>query len=279
MKHRGVLIIVGFVFAIAWLLVIVGPGLTVGHNFNENNNWSRYEKNKKVIIGLDDTFVPMGFRNKQGQIVGYDIDLAKAVFKQYGITPVFQPIDWSMKETELRNGTIDMIWNGYSMTPARKKIVAFSAPYLANGQVLVTLKKNHINSFTDMRGKVLGVQSSSSGQSALDEHPKVLKNLIANKQPVIYDTFMNAINDLKAGRIQGVLIDRVYAGYYVANEPNPNMYHVVAGDFPGDQFAVGMRKSDTTLQTKVNQAFAKMQQDGQLAQITRKWFGTNPTTK
>lgn len=278
MKHRGILIIAAFVVAIAWLLAIVGPGLTIGHNFNESNNWTRYTKNKKVIIGLDDTFVPMGFRDKQGHIVGYDIDLAKAVFKQYGITPVFQPIDWSMKETELRNGTIDMIWNGYSVTPARKKIVAFSKPYLQNAQVLVTLKKDNINSFAGMQGKVLGVQSSSSGQNALDEQPKVLKNYIANKQPVLYDTFMNAINDLKAGRIQGVLIDRVYAGYYVANEPNPNLYHVVSGGFGGDEFAVGMRKSDTTLRLKVNAAITKMRQDGQLNQITQKWFGNNPTT-
>jgi ABC-type amino acid transport substrate-binding protein len=71
----------------------------------------------KVIVGLDDSFVPMGFRERDGKLVGYDIDLAKAVFKQYGIKVDFQTIDWSMKETELKNGTIDLIWNGYSMTP------------------------------------------------------------------------------------------------------------------------------------------------------------------
>ena len=88
------------------------------------DTWSRIEKRGKVIVGLDDSFVPMGFRERDGKLVGYDIDLAKAVFKQYGIKVDFQTIDWSMKETELKNGTIDLIWNGYSMTPERAKQVA-----------------------------------------------------------------------------------------------------------------------------------------------------------
>lgn len=80
-----------------------------------------YQRREKIVIGLDDTFVPMGFRDKDGKLTGFDIDLAKAVFEQYGITVDFQPIDWSMKEFELNNGTIDLIWNGYSKTPAREK--------------------------------------------------------------------------------------------------------------------------------------------------------------
>ncbi len=70
---------------------------------------------------MDDTFVPMGFREKNGSLEGFDIDLARAVFKRYGIKADFQTIDWSMKETELRNQTIDLIWNGYTVTPQRKK--------------------------------------------------------------------------------------------------------------------------------------------------------------
>ena len=105
---------------------------------SQKNSWPRIQQDKKVVIGLDDSFVPMGFRAKSGKIVGYDIDLAKAVFKQYGVKCSFQTIDWSMKETELRNQTIDLIWNGYSVTPDRQKQVLFSNPYLKNHQVLVS---------------------------------------------------------------------------------------------------------------------------------------------
>ena len=130
----------------------------------------------------------MGFREKNGKLVGYDIDLAKAVFKQYGIKVDFQTIDWSMKETELKNGTIDLLWNGYSVTSQRAKKVAFSRVYLLNKQVLVTKKKDHINNFNDMARKSLGVQNGSTGAMALDEYPKLLKDKIKNHKAVLYDS-------------------------------------------------------------------------------------------
>ena len=132
------------------------------------DTWSQIEKKKTVIVGLDDSFVPMGFRTKSGKLVGFDIDLAKAVFKLYGIKVDFQPIDWSMKETELRNGTIDLIWNGYSKTPQRAKKTAFSNPYLKNRQVLVVKKKSRINSFKQMDGKSLGLQTGSTAATWYD---------------------------------------------------------------------------------------------------------------
>ncbi|CAH0418603.1 amino acid ABC transporter substrate-binding protein [Periweissella ghanensis] len=273
MRKRILPSVAGFAIAILWLFIIVGRGVSIGHDFNHDDNWRAYQQKKSITVGLDDTFVPMGFRNKEGQIVGYDVDLARAVFKQYGIKVNFQPIDWLMKETELRNGTIDLIWNGYSYTPERAKVVGFSKPYFANGQVLVSLRRNDILKSADMKGKVLGVQSSSTGATDLDAQPQVLKQYISNHQAIQYDTFMNSMNDLNAGRIQGVLIDRVYADYYVSHLPNPGKYRIVESGFPVDQFAVGIRKSDQTLQRKVNAAIAKMRTDGQLAKLNQKWFG------
>lgn len=111
-----------------WLLILlVVPVLllsgceSVTKRADTQDTWNRIERRKRVIIGLDDSFVPMGFRQKNGKLVGYDVDLARAVFKQYGIKVDFQPIDWSMKETELKNGTIDLLWNGYSVNPSRAK--------------------------------------------------------------------------------------------------------------------------------------------------------------
>ncbi len=92
---------------------------------NTQDTWNKIEQKKRVVIGLDDSFVPMGFEKKDGQLTGYDVDLARAVFKQYGIKVNFQTIDWSMNVTELRNGTIDLLWNGYSITPERKKKSGF----------------------------------------------------------------------------------------------------------------------------------------------------------
>lgn len=248
---------------------------SVAQEANTTDTWSSIKKRGRVIIGLDDTFVPMGFRQKDGNLVGYDIDLAKAVFKQYGIKADFQPIDWNMKETELRNRTIDLIWNGYTITPARKKQLMFSRPYMANRQVLVTKTNQNITSFKGMEGKTLGAQTSSSGASLLDEHPAMLKNYIKNKTPVLYDSFNNALMDLDANRIQGLLIDSVYAGYYISKEKNPDSYRITSGGFTGEDFAAGMRKGDKTLKKKIDQGLQNLANTGELQQINKKWFGNS----
>lgn len=241
---------------------------------NHQDTWSRIERRHKVIIGVDDSFVPMGFRQKNGKLVGYDVDLARAVFKQYGIKADFQTIDWSMKETELKNGTIDLLWNGYSVTPQRQKKVAFSRVYLLNKQILVTKKSDHINNFQEMTGKTLGVQNGSTGMTMLDEYPRLLKDRIKDHKPVLYDTFPNAFIDLNANRIQGILMDEVYADYYIQHQPDRNAYTTYSSaKMPADKFAVGMRKGDRTLRQKVNQGLGRLQKNGELRKMNEKWFG------
>ena len=268
--------------AIWLLLLLVVPMFLLGGcesvttRANTQDTWSRIQRRGKVTIGLDDSFVPMGFRQKNGKLVGYDIDLAKAVFKQYGIKVDFQTIDWSMKETELKNGTIDLLWNGYSINPDRQKKIAFSRPYLKNRQVLVTKKSSHINNLNDMAGKSLGVQNGSTGQSVLDAKPKLIKDKIKNKSAVLYDTFPDAFIDLNANRIQGILMDQVYADYYVNHQKDKNSYRVYdTKELPAEYFGVGMRKGDKTLRKKINRGLGNLQKNGQLRKINEKWFGSN----
>lgn len=261
-----------FLGVFLWIFILVGSGVTIGHNFNEFDNWQMYKKQKEITIGLDDSFVPMGFRNKDGKLTGYDIDLAKAVFAKYNIKVKFQSIDWLMKETELRNGTIDLIWNGYSKTNARQKVVNFSKPYLKNGQVLVTLKDQNINTTSDLKQKVIGVQSSSTGANVFMSESKVLKKYVLNEEPVYYDTFMNALNDLNAKRIQAVLIDRVYAKYYIKNLQNSQNYKILDTKFSTDSFSVGIRKHDLILKDKINNALDELEKNGELEKLNEKWF-------
>ncbi|MHC5215699.1 amino acid ABC transporter substrate-binding protein [Enterococcus sp. LJL128] len=242
------------------------------------DQWQRIETEKRIIIGLDDSFVPMGFQNKSGEIIGFDVDLAKAVFDLYGIKIDFQPIDWSMKENELQNQTIDLIWNGYSKTAEREEKVLFSNDYMKNEQVVVSLKKNKINQFSDMKEKILGVQNGSSGYHSFEEQPEILKNFVKDQTPVLYDGFNEAFMDLKSGRIDGLLIDRVYANYYLSHEDNLSNYSIVTGAFEGETFAVGIRKTDPELADKINAAFETLQKNGQLEKISKKWFGEDVTS-
>ncbi|AEB73165.1 amino acid ABC transporter substrate-binding protein [Lentilactobacillus buchneri] len=239
------------------------------------DTWSTVSKQKRIVVGLDDSFVPMGFQTKSGKIVGYDVDLARAVFKQYGIKVDFQPIDWSMNVTELRNGTIDLIWNGFSINPQRAKKITFSEPYLINDQVLVSKKNQHINSFADMKGKVAGVQSGSAGAMDIDNQPKLLKDKIKGHEPILYDTFTDAFIDLNANRIQGLLIDSIYAGYYLEHQPNQSSFKSIPSEFPKEEYGVGMRKGDTVLKRKIDQGLNRLAKNGELHKINMKWFGTD----
>ncbi|GEL15818.1 amino acid ABC transporter substrate-binding protein [Pediococcus cellicola] len=266
-----------FVLLLAAICLVMLPSLSGCENAttraNKTDYWGTIKKRGTVIVGLDDSFVPMGFRQKDGKLAGYDIDLAKAVFRLYGIKVDFQSIDWSMNTTELRNRTIDLIWNGFTITPERKHVVAFSNTYLNNDQVLVSRKNQNITSLQKMTGKTLGVQSGSSGAQDVDRYPQILKNRIKDKAPVLYDGFNDAFIDLNANRIQGLLIDSVYAGYYIKHEKNPAAYREIAGPFAQEQFAVGMRKGDVTLRKKVNHGLSVLYKNGTLKKINEKWFG------
>ncbi len=94
------------------------------------------EAPKKIVVGLDDNFPPMGFKNEKNEIVGFDIDMAKEVAKRLNRPVEFKPIDWSSKEAELKSGRIDVIWNGLNITDERKKNMAFSKPYMECKQLI-----------------------------------------------------------------------------------------------------------------------------------------------
>ncbi|MGV3006424.1 amino acid ABC transporter substrate-binding protein [Streptococcus pluranimalium] len=254
-------------------LVLVACGSNKAKEKTSKDNWKTYQEKKTITIGFDNTFVPMGYKDKSGKNVGFDIDLANAVFKEYGIKVKWQAINWDLKETELDNGNIDMIWNGYSVTKEREEKVAFTNSYMKNEQVLVSKKSSNITDFKDMKDKVLGAQSGSSGYEAFSANPKVLKDFVKDGDATQYETFTQALIDLKNDRIDGLLIDRVYANYYLQEEGDIDQYNIVTGDFEGEAFAVGARKADKTLVNKVNAAFKKLYEEGKFQEISNKWFG------
>ena len=242
------------------------------------DNWDKYQQQKSITVGFDNTFVPMGFEEKNGNYAGFDIELAQYVSKKLGITVHFQPIDWDMKETELQNGTIDAIWNGYSATDERREKVAFTIPYMQNSQILVVKKTSGIHSVEDMKGKVLGAQNGSSGMLDFEEHPEVLKNRVKGGDADQYQSVNEAIIDLKNDRIDALLIDRVYADYYLTTEGIADEYDTIPSGFESESFAVGVRPADKKLLEALNQAFKELYQEGIFQQISQKWFGEDVAT-
>ena len=262
---------------LSFLLILTGCA-SGGKDKPQKDNWNDFENQKTIVIGFDNTFVPMGFQDKSGKNIGFDIDLANEVFKKYNIKVQWQAINWDLKETELKNGNIDLIWNGYSKTSEREKTVLFSDEYMINEQVIVTKKSKNIVNKDQLKDKVLGAQNGSSGYDSFNSNPEILKRIVKNNDATQYESFNEALIDLENDRIDALLIDRVYANYYLKQQNKLQDYNIINAGFEGDSFAVGARKADTTLVKKVNEAFKELYKEGKFQEISDKWFGEDVAT-
>lgn len=229
---------------------------------------------KELIIGLDDTFAPMGFREKEGgELVGFDVELARRACELMGYEVKFQPIDWAMKETELKTKKIDMIWNGYTITEKRKEDVAFSNPYLKNRQVIITLKDKGILTKADLTGKTVSLQSMSSALEAVEKDAEFVKNLKGEKV-IEFATNEDAFHDLEAGRSDAIVVDEVLARYYVKQNGEQN-YYFLEENFGEEEFGVGLRKEDKDLLESLDKAMDTMKKDGSYDKAYTTWFSGN----
>lgn len=222
-----------------------------------------------IIMGLDDTFAPMGFRDKQGNLAGFDVDLAEEVFKRAELELKLQPIDWTMKETELNTGNIDLIWNGYTITPGRKEEVDFTKPYLKNKQIIVTLADSGINKREDLEGKKVAIQSESSAIDAVMAYPDIVEKFDGG-EPILFDTNEDALKDLDAGRSEAVVGDEVYVRYYISLKGEEN-YHLAEEDFGDEEYGIGFRKTNGDLLKLVDDILDEMKADGSYGELCDKW--------
>jgi polar amino acid transport system substrate-binding protein len=271
--NYALLVLVISIFTLASLTGCSGAKASQTAANTEAAGFDKLQEQGYVTVGFDDTFVPMGFQNEKGEIVGFDIDLANEVFKRVGIEVRFQPIDWSMKETELNTGNIDLIWNGYTITEERKEKVAFTKPYLENKQIIITLADSNINSKSDLAGKVVAAQNGSSSLDAINNESEVAATF-RDGAPVLFDTNNEALMDLEAKRTEAVVADEILARYYIA-ERGQEKYKVLSEDFGKEEYGIGIRKDDTELLEKVEKAMDDMRKDGTFAKISEEWFGEN----
>ncbi len=230
------------------------------------NTWDEIEDRGYVIVGLDDTFAPMGFRNQANELVGFDVDLAKLVFETLDIEVRFQPIDWAAKVLELDAGNIDMIWNGLTITEPRRLEMLFSDAYISNRQIIMTKSDATINTIAELDGLKVGVQLGSASQDAVEA------NAIANdlQELVTYDTFNLALTDLNAGTIDAVVLDEIYGRYVISQ--TPNTYRVMDEDFGNEVYGIGFRLGNTTIRDIVNDTLFDLIEAGDALSISQTWF-------
>lgn len=221
----------------------------------------------KIVVGLDDNFPPMGFRDAKNELVGFDIDLAREAAKRLGVEVEFKPIDWNAKEAELSGKRVDVLWNGLTITEKRKEQIAFTAPYLENHQIVVVAANSPVKAKADLAGKVVGVQEGSSAVEAI-EKDAVGKSFKELKK---FGDNVAALMDLTTGRLDAVVLDEIVGRYYVAKKPGD--YLILDDNFGTEEYGVGVRKDDAELLGKLQKAMDEMKKDGAAARISTQWFG------
>ena len=225
---------------------------------------------KKIVIGLDDEYAPMGFKDEQNQIVGFDVDLAKEAAKRLGTEVEFKAIDWNSKEAELKSGRIDIIWNGLDITPERQQNMLFSDPYMDNRQIIFVKAGNDqgIKAETDLAGKNVGTQAGSTAESYITGQEN-LKNSF--KEFKTYGDYVSAFMDLENGRIDALVCDEIVGRYAMSKQDGKfDALNVNVG--PVSEFGIAFRKDDTELRDKVQKVFDEMVKDGSAAKISNQWF-------
>lgn len=226
---------------------------------------------ESYVIGLDETFAPMSFRDVEGDIVGFDVDIATEIGKLSGLRFEFQPIDWVMKETELNAGNIDLIWNGYTITEERKEKVAFSDAYLENSQIIVTLKDSDIQSKEELADQVVATQQASATLDAMESDETGIVEKFDGGEPILYPTFTDVFNDLESGRSDAIVVDEVL-GRYIMKQKGSEKFNVLTDNFGDEEYGVGIRKEDTALQEAINEGLAEIKENGTYDTIYQKWF-------
>ena len=259
--QKSVLIIIMFLSAFA---VFAGGVQETG---GEDTSLKYIMENGFVVLGLDDSFPPMGFRGDNGEISGFDIDLAKEVCSRLGVELKLQPIDWDTKILDLNSKDIDIIWNGLTITEERKEKISFSKPYIANRQIIMAKAGSAINTFSDLEGKKIGIQLGSSAEDAVKSNEEILSSF---SELVKYQDNVQALMDLDVGRVDAVVVDEILGRYYLSGKPGT--YDLADDYFAEEEYGIGFRKGETAFVNAVDIVLDQMVDDGTAAEISRKWF-------
>jgi ABC-type amino acid transport/signal transduction systems, periplasmic component/domain len=255
-------------------LLFSGCGQSAQNKQTADNSLSETKQKGQFIVGLDDSFPPVGFKDEKGEIVGFDVDMAKEAAKRMGVKAVFKSVQWDGVLLSLNNKDIDVIWNGLTVTDKRKEQIAFSKTYLQSKQIIAVKNDSTIKGKKDLAGKVVGLQLGSSSEISLNSDATTAKSLKEIKK---YSSNTEALMDLSQGRVDAVVVDEAVGRYYISKKPD--MYKILDEDFGKEDWGVGIRKSDKSFKEELDKTLDAMKADGTAAKLSEKWFGKDIITK
>lgn len=218
----------------------------------------------KLIVGFDANFPPYGYE-EDGEYVGFDLDLAQEVCDRNGWELEKQPIDWDSKDMELDSGTIDCIWNGFTIN-GREDDYTWTEPYVDNSQVMVVAEDAGIETLADLAGKQVLVQADSSALKALQGDQVDLADTFTLTEVADYNT---AFMTMESGAADAVAMDIGVADYQI--ESRGGGYVILAEEIAAEQYGVGFKLGNEELRDQVQDTLNEMAQDGKLTEIAEKW--------
>ena len=227
---------------------------------------------RTFTVGFDADFPPYGFRGDDGQFAGFDLDLAREVCKRKGWKFVAKPIEWAAKDTELSAGTIDCIWNGFTMSPERLDKYTWTVPYVQNKQLVLVKADGGVKTFADLKGKAVAVQDGSSGAEAMEaklEEAKKADASFAFSDLKKVPDYVTAFTMLQSGAVDALGLDSAVAGGFV--EKGAGAFVTLEEPLMLELYGVGFKLGNGELRDAVQAALKEMVADGTAAKILAHW--------
>lgn len=218
------------------------------------------------VVGFDAEYPPYGYMDENGEYTGFDLELAEAVCELEGWELEKKPINWDSKDMELNSGSIDCIWNGFTMN-GREEEYTFSTPYVDNSQVIVVAKDSGIAKLTDLEGKKVGVQAASAALDVLNDAQADLSATFAELNE--FADYNTAFTELQAGALDALAIDVGVAKYQIKTRGDG--YVILDETLNTEQYAIGFKKGNDELCEKVNADLQKLAEDGTVAELAEKY--------
>lgn len=220
------------------------------------------------VVGFDASFPPYGYKDDNGEYVGFDLELAQEVCDRNGWELVKQPIDWDAKDMEIESETIDCIWNGFTIN-GREDQYTWSDPYIDNKQVFVVAADSGIETLEDLAGKLVETQVDSSALAALEGDQKALADTFGSLTQIAeYNT---AFMDLESGACDAIAMDIGVAYYQMNSRENPENFVILDEEISSEQYGVGFKLGNEELRDAVQATLDEMAADGTIAEIAEKY--------
>ncbi len=233
------------------------------------------QKKETIVVGYT-IYEPMNYLDANGELVGYDTDLAKAVFGNLGYEVIFKEIEWSAKYTDLASGNIDCVWNGFTCNTsdddgiARSEKVDFSYNYMENQQVIVVKDDAAIAGAADLKDKIAAVESGSAGETYAKSFEGVtVKGFIKQTE---------CLMEVKSGTADFAVLDAQLAKSYCGKGDYANLVMVDALASDIEYYGIGFKKG-SELTAKVNEQLEKLGADGTIEKLAEKYGVANTAIK